>query len=217
MLVALQVHDDSQKIYHSGYDSMEGFIHEVIESFQAHAGDQQVLCFKHHPMDRGYTHYGRLIRQLAAQAGLKKRVYYCHDNSLPELYRHARSIVTINSTVGLSALLHRLPVKTMGKALYDIPGLTHQGSLDSFWQNPQPVNMDLFARLHSLLFQKTQINGSFFNKAELSCHNALAFYEGLMAERAATRLPLQQISHSSPSDSGAMPDQIYISPPFEAA
>ena len=179
VLVPLQVHDDSQKIYHSSYRLVERFIEEVVRSFAQNAAAGQVLCFKHHPMDRGYTHYGRVIGDLAFRFGLEGRVFYCHDNSLPELYRHAFSVVTVNSSVGLSALLHNIPVKTMGKAMYDIEGLTHQGSLDSFWQNPQPVDIDLFARFHSRLYQMTQINGSFFKHWELSCHNALEFYQAL--------------------------------------
>ena len=193
ILVPLQVHDDSQKIYHSDYDSVEDFIAETIRSFSAHAAEEQVLCFKHHPMDRGYTHYAKAIKELALQHDVQGRVFYCHDNSLPELYRHAASVVTVNSTVGLSALLHRLPVKTMGKALYDIPDLTHQGALDSFWQNPQPVDEKLFKRFHSLLFTQTQINGSFFTHFDLSCRNAQQFYQTI-------KHPLKNAS-SSPSPS----------------
>ena len=34
------------------------------------------------------------------------------------------------------ALANGTPVCTMGEAIYDLPGLTHQGHLDSFWANP---------------------------------------------------------------------------------
>lgn len=186
ILVPLQVHDDSQKIYHSNYTSVETFIRELACSFAKSASKEQVLCFKHHPMDRGYTHYERFIADLSHELGLQGRLFYCHDNSLPELYRHAFSVVTVNSTVGLSALLHKIPVKTMGKAMYDVEGLTHQGTLASFWQNPQPVDMELFGRFHSRLYQQTQVNGSFFKYWELSCTNALNFYEALTGSSAAT-------------------------------
>ena len=183
VLAPLQVHDDSQKVFHSDYACVESFIGEVMRSFSANAGKDQVLCFKHHPMDRGYTHYGQFIERLTWRHNLQGRVFYCHDNSLPELYHHAASVVTVNSTVGLSALLHHLPVKAMGRVLYDIPGLTHQGPLDEFWQNPQPVDQDLFRRFHSRLFKHTQVNGSFFRDLSLSCHNALTFYQSLMHKR----------------------------------
>jgi capsular polysaccharide export protein len=35
-------------------------------------------------------------------------------------------VVTINSTVGLSALAQGRATKTLGRAFYDLPGLTHQ-------------------------------------------------------------------------------------------
>ena len=180
VLCPLQVHDDSQLIYHSPYGSVEDFITEVMLSFHESSSESMALCFKHHPMDRGYTHYGKLIKKLTMQLGLQGRVFYCHDIPLPELYYHASSVVTVNSTVGISSLLHQLPTKVMGKAMYDIEGLTHQGSLASFWQNPQSVNSDLFRQFHSLLFQQTQINGSFFKHWDTSCSNTLSFYENIV-------------------------------------
>ena len=61
-LVALQVHDDSQMRFHSPYASVEDFITETVHSFSSHAPEETVMVLKHHPMDRGYTHYGEHIR-----------------------------------------------------------------------------------------------------------------------------------------------------------
>ncbi|WP_252179622.1 capsular biosynthesis protein [Endozoicomonas sp. 4G] len=179
-LVPLQVHDDSQMIFHSPYESVKAFIEEVMISFRRHADSDKVLCFKHHPMDRGYTEYGRFIEALAVDLGIGDKVLYCHDIPLPDLYHHTCGVVTVNSTVGISALLHHLPTKVMGRAFYDIEGITHQGSLASFWTNPEPVDRDLFTQLHSFLFQKTQINGSFFKHCRLTCNNCLSFYEAFL-------------------------------------
>ncbi|WP_422475596.1 capsule biosynthesis protein [Endozoicomonas sp. ALB032] len=176
-LVPLQVHDDSQMIFHSPYESVKAFIQEVIVSFWKHADLDKVLCFKHHPMDRGYTEYGQFIEDLATNLGIQDRVLYCHDIPLPDLYHHTCGVVTVNSTVGISALLHHLPTKVMGRAFYDIDGITHQGSLESFWKSPEPVDRHLFKQLHSYLFQKTQINGSFFKYYRLTCDSSLRFYE----------------------------------------
>ncbi|WP_051786536.1 capsule biosynthesis protein [Endozoicomonas numazuensis] len=176
-LVPLQVHDDSQMIFHSPYESVKAFIQEVMTSFWKYADSDKILCLKHHPMDRGYTDYGQFIESLATQLGIQDRVLYCHDIPLPDLYHHTCGVITVNSTVGISALLHHLPTKVMGRAFYDIEGITHQGSLKSFWSNPQPVDRHLFKQLHTFLFQKTQINGSFFKYYDLTCKNSLAFYE----------------------------------------
>ena len=197
-LVPLQVHDDSQKIYHSNFNSVESFISEVIESFKSYASPDQMLCFKHHPMDRGYTHYGDFIREKVRRCGLQGRVIYCHDVSLPDLYAHAAGVVTVNSTVGVSAMLHSIPVKVMGRAMYDIKGLTHQGNLASFWKAPQPVNRKLFNQFHSLLFEKTQVNASFFKFPDISCHNALRFYEKLIGQQA-RRPPVYNLPPRNPA------------------
>ncbi len=176
-LVALQVHDDSQLIYHSPYASVEQFITETMQSFADHASGDTILVIKHHPMDRGYTHHGQIISNTAKTLGIEHRVIYCHDIRLPKTYNHCLGVVTVNSTVGPSALLHNIPVKTMGTAMYDMPGLTSQCSLDDFWQNPEPVDSLLFQQFQTCLFDKTQINGSFFSHLSMTCENILAFYE----------------------------------------
>ena len=70
-------------------------------------------------------------------------------------------MVTVNSTVGLSALGHSRPVKVLGSALYDVPGLTFQGALDSFWQTAQGPDPALLSAFRRVLIHDTQINGSF--------------------------------------------------------
>jgi capsular polysaccharide export protein len=73
-------------------------------------------------------------------------------------------VVVINSTVGLSAIDHGKPVKTLGYAIYDMPGLTHQGELDDFWQNPQTPNRSIYESFHRELIERTQINGNFYRR-----------------------------------------------------
>lgn len=69
-----------------------------------------------------------------------------------------------NSTVGLHCLKEGVPVKTLGSAVYDIPGLTHQGTLDAFWSDPEPVDRALDADFRRALAREIQIKGSFFHK-----------------------------------------------------
>ncbi len=176
-MVPLQVHDDSQMIWHSNFDSVEQFIGDVMSSFALYAPGETSLVFKHHPMDRGYSHYGRFIESKSRVLGICDRVIFCHDIPLPNLYPHIKGVVTVNSTVGISALLHNVPTKLLGRAFYDIAGLTFQGELDRFWQNPGAVDSLLFNQLHSFLFTQTQINGSFFRRLELTCRNTRLFFE----------------------------------------
>jgi len=85
-----------------------------------------------------------------------------HDTDLPSLLQNAEGSVLINSTVGISSLYHGTPVKALGDAIYDIEGLTFQGSLASFWNAPGTVDKDLFKRFRRYLIDKTQINGSLY-------------------------------------------------------
>lgn len=167
-LVPLQVFNDSQITEHASFSGVEHFIEVTLRSFARHAPADTLLVFKHHPMDRGYRDYSALIRQLAADAGAAARVHYIHDQHLPSLLDHVRGVIVVNSTVGLSALHHGAPTKVCGNALYDIPGLTFQGTLDQFWSDASGAKPDrqLYVRFRDHLISKTQINGSFYKPIE---------------------------------------------------
>lgn len=162
-LVPLQVHRDAQVTVHSEFRHVGDFIRYVIASFAREAPGRLHLVLKHHPMDRGFRDHGRLIRKAARDLGVAHRVHYVHDLHLPTLLRHARGTVVINSTVGLSSLLHGTPVKTHGKAVYNLPGLVHQGSLAGFWNKPEPIDRRLHNEFRRYLIARTQINGSFYS------------------------------------------------------
>jgi capsule polysaccharide modification protein KpsS len=161
-LVPLQFHRDSQVLLHSKYDAVEEFILEIMESFAAHADKRHSLVFKHHPVERGHKNYASMIKALAEKLGIPDRVCYIHDLHLPTLLKNALGVVVINSTVGLSALFHGTPVKVTGTAIYCMPGLTYQKSLDDFWADPGHVDMDLYRRFRNYIIENTQLNGSFY-------------------------------------------------------
>ena len=161
-LVPLQVFNDSQVQHHSPYQDVREFIAEVIFSFSQHAPEHTALVMKHHPLDRGHRNYLAYIDGLARQNNLAARVFYIHDGHLPSLLKHSLGVVTINSTVGLSALHHGKPLITMGRALYDIPGLTCQTELHQFWTSPTPPQASLYRKLRAYLVKHTQLNGAYF-------------------------------------------------------
>lgn len=168
-LVPLQVHNDAQIHVHSEYDSVTHFISDVIDSFAEHAPKKTVLVIKHHPMDRAYFDYSLLIESLVLKYKLQNRCFYIHDQHLPPLLKHARGVVVVNSTVGLSALYHRAPVKACGNAMYDMKGLTFQGSLTQFWRNAHQArpNKELYECFLHYLIQHTQLNGSFYKRLRI--------------------------------------------------
>ncbi|MGB7800497.1 capsule biosynthesis protein [Buttiauxella sp.] len=163
-LAVLQVYNDSQILNHSNYKDVRDYINEVIYSFSRKAPAEQYLVIKHHPMDRGHRLYGPLIKRLSKEYGVFERVIYIHDLPLPELLNHAKAVITINSTVGISALIHNKPLKVMGRALYDIKGLTYQGNLHQFWNADFKPDMKLFKKFRAYLLENTQINAVYYGK-----------------------------------------------------
>jgi capsular polysaccharide export protein len=163
-LVPLQVSVDSQVRHHSDFRSVRHFIRHVMASFAAHAPEDALLVIKHHPLGRGYHDHRGLLARLAEEFRITGRVLYIHDQHLPTLLDHARGAVVINSTAGLTAIAHGAPIKVCGVAVYDVPGLTFQGSLDEFWRRAETFRPDraLFRRFRAHLIERTQINGSFY-------------------------------------------------------
>jgi capsular polysaccharide export protein len=169
-LVPLQVYNDAQVQVHSDFDSIKLFIAEVISSFAENAPKDRHLVIKHHPMDRAYRDYSLYISRLAEKHQVRDRLLYIHDQHLPSLLEHARGVVVINSTVGLSALHHGAPLKVCGNAIYDIAGLTYQGALNDFWEDAEDcvVNEKLYLNYLQYLIRNTQINGSFYRRLKLT-------------------------------------------------
>jgi len=178
----LQVHCDMQVVVHSDFNSIEHFIGYVLTSFREHAPINKAIVFKHHPLDRGYTDYSSLFANLVAELGLQGRVFYVHDVDLPTLLKHAQGTVLINSTVGMSSLFHGTPVKTLGDAIYDIPGLTEQGDLDDFWLSEPSVDSDLFQAFRAYLVQRNQLNGNLYRKISDHGSTGIVWSDNLSTE-----------------------------------
>lgn len=184
-LVPLQLYCDFQ-IVHSDYESIPAFIEEVLETFSKHGPSDTRLLLKHHPLDRAYRDYTDLLERLAKRFGIEGRVHYIHDQHLPTLLQHARGVVTMNSTVGTSALYHGAPVKVMGRAIYNIPELTYQNSLANFFCEISKVDSELFKAFNRWMREHNQINGSFYkNDAVDTAHEVMRF----LRSRAASVLP----------------------------
>ncbi len=159
--VPLQVYCDAQ-LQHSPYDTVEEFIDDVISSFVENAPENALLVFKHHPHDRPYKDYGRYLKKLGRHYNCTHRLIYVHDLYLPTLLQHARAVITINSTVGTTALAYGAPVKTLGTAIYDLPELTFQGELADFFKHPGMVDRTLYNCFSLWLRTTNQVNGSFY-------------------------------------------------------
>lgn len=165
-LVPLQTHNDSQVVTHSNFCGIKNFINEVMFSY-AQSSCEELLVIKHHPVDRGRKDYFSFITKRAEFYGVKNRVKVIYDVHLPTCLKGAKGVVTINSTVGLSALYHKTPVKVLGEAIYDIDGITDQANLVDFWRNPTPPDKEIFTNFYHYIIDKTQLNLAFYGNIEL--------------------------------------------------
>ena len=97
----------------------------------------------------------------ARQWKVEDRVIYVDGGVLGQILPKSTGAITINSTAGLTAVEMGCPTITLGRALYDGEGLTHQGPLDQFWSKPAKPDEALVRRFIGYLLIKTQINGDF--------------------------------------------------------
>jgi capsular polysaccharide export protein len=164
----LQLNSDAQIVVHSPFDGIREAIVKVLTSFARHAPANSELVIKNHPLDTGLIDYRRHTEQLAHELGIAGRIRFIDAGHLPTLLDNARGAVVVNSTVGLSALHHRRPLIALGTAIYNMQGLTWQGSLDDFWQHGEQPDMNLYQAFLDYVVHHTQINGDFYTKTGIA-------------------------------------------------
>ncbi len=159
----LQLENDAQLRVHSTFASVEATMRHTVGSFASHAPPDAQLIVKPHPFDMNWRHHRALLRELAAAHRVSGRVHWVHYLASKDLVLHSQGVVTVNSTTGLQALYHGRPVKALGSALWDCPGLTHAGGLDGFWQAADWPDVTAARRFRHWLWRQSQINGNFYS------------------------------------------------------
>ncbi len=162
-LLPLQLATDAQITHHSPFADMTDALRFVLQSFAHFAPDNTRLAVKIHPLDPGLIDYRAVTRYWARILGVADRIFYLESGNLPALLAHTAGLVTVNSTVGASALIHNRPAIALGTAIYDMPGLTYQGNLDSFWTEAQKPDAKLFRCFRNVVIQRSQVNGGFYS------------------------------------------------------
>lgn len=164
-VVPMQMQGDYQVRRCSHYPHLRELVREVVESFAEHSDKKAKLVFKIHPLDNNIEDWNGIINRAAYHYKCVDRVEMIDGGNLNTLLDGCKGIVLVNSTTGLSALQKAIPVKVMGIAVYDIAGLTHQESLDTFWKTPHQPDMELMDDFTKLMKASIQIKGNFFTKA----------------------------------------------------
>jgi len=179
-LLPLQLGADTQIRIHSSISSIEDLIQITIKSFAKNAPQDALLVIKNHPLDPWFVDYPAVIKKAAHENKLNEdRVIYLEAGDLVSLLQHAKGTVLVNSTVGTSALIYNCPVIALGNAIYNMAGLTFQGSLDVFWTQASPPDQALFEAFKTSVIENTQVNGNFYNQTgiEMAVANSLPFLD----------------------------------------
>ncbi|WP_105384597.1 capsule biosynthesis protein [Neorhizobium alkalisoli] len=160
----LQLPGDYQIRRHAPGGDLFRLVDATIASFADHAPANTRLLFKIHPIDNGLSRWPNRIDSAATKHGVADRVFVADGGDTDLLIAKSHGVVTVNSTVGLTALAAGRPVIALGSAIYDVPGLAFQESLAAFWQNPTAPDPDLFDAFTRALAATTQVRGGFIGR-----------------------------------------------------
>ena len=160
-LIPLQLDTDFQLRLRGTGNPQQDDLLATMQSFKEHAPKDSLLVVKEHPMDNGLRRYVDVTADCARKAGIADRCVFLDGGTVEALFPRISGVVTINSTVGLSALIEGVPVKVLGKAIYDRDGLTYQGPLDDFWLEGTPPDKELATLFQRNLRHFSHVPGSF--------------------------------------------------------
>jgi len=173
-LFPLQLENDFQIVSYSPFDSLEEAIWLVLGSFAKFADSDTRLLIKVHPLDPGLKNWKKRIYRRAHELGIADRIDYFDGGNLDEIIRGSEGVITVNSTVGIRALQLARSVMTLGDAIYDVPGLTFQGSPDHFWTEAVPASPALVDAFINAVCSTIQIRGVFYSEPGLSAAVSVA-------------------------------------------
>jgi capsular polysaccharide export protein len=127
-------HDiDSQVVYHSNYSGNMAAANDVLRSFASNALPGTLMVVKEHPHGRGSNALKVAVHSLAQELGVADRLVYLVEGNTPRLVKNARGVILINSTVGIRAIQHQVPLIALGRAICNLPEVCFQGVLNDFW------------------------------------------------------------------------------------
>lgn len=167
-LLPLQLSSDYQIRIHSPFADMRSAAKLIISSFARYAPPGTFLIVKDHPLYSGIRDWGRFVRRLAAESGMGERIIHISGGDLGRLSVESRGMVCINSTSGTLALAAGTPVKVLGEAIYDMPGITDQQQLDRFWTAPQAPDPRIWDAFRRVLHARCLIRGGLASQSAIA-------------------------------------------------
>ena len=125
VFVPFQVHDDTQVIIHSPYlrdmEELTKWVAQAVRQHNETSREKLRIIIKEHPSDSGRTNYSLL-------KATYPEITFLKAYSTETLIEKAKVVITINSSVGIEALLKHKKVITLGNAAYSIDGIVMRAS-----------------------------------------------------------------------------------------
>ena len=115
------------------------------------------------PSQQEADNWSRNIAAEAQKYGIEERVDVIDGGNLAVLIEMSLGVVTVKSTVGVTALLAYKPVLVLGWAIYDQEGLSHQSSMREFRTSPQAPDADLREAFADRLNERTYFRSIFIS------------------------------------------------------
>ena len=116
VFIPFQVESDTQILLYSPWICNMRHLFDVIAALaDVPALRDCHFIFKEHPTS--YERYPDLHLRIS------DRVYFANANSTQQLIENAAAVMTVNSTVGIEALLYHKKVITLGQAFFSIEGI----------------------------------------------------------------------------------------------
>ncbi|MEO8722936.1 MAG: capsular biosynthesis protein [Sphingobium sp.] len=167
-LLPLQLSSDYQIRIHSPFADMRSAARLIISSFARYAPPGTYLLVKDHPLYSGIRNWGRFVRRQAAELGMGNRIIHISGGNLDMLSAQSLGMVCVNSTSGTLALGAGTPVKVLGEAVYDMPGITDQQQLDRFWSAPQAPDPRIWEAFRRVLHARCLIRGGLASQSAIA-------------------------------------------------
>jgi len=128
ILVPFQVYDDSQVINFSPHVrdmfSLVELMDTTIKKMNKKFKDEYYVIFKEHPVDVGRINYEKLYNKFKNN----KHFIFLKKYNNEKLINNCALVITINSSMGIEALIKHKRVITLGQTYYNIEGIVEHCS-----------------------------------------------------------------------------------------
>lgn len=167
-LFAMQMETDYSIRAYSRFPDMDSALAEAIASFARAAPPEARLLVKVHPLDPGLKRWRRRVARMAATAGIGDRVHYL-GGALPmePVIAACQGVVTVNSTLGVRAIVMGRATMALGQALYAVPGVSWMGPLDAFWTEAPPPEPALAGAFIRAMAACLHVRGCYYSRPGL--------------------------------------------------